>query len=138
MPKADVATFGARVYVDNVEVTPIKPWLQWIAQNNDGDVYIYTSMHKVAGSASNETISLSEDTNTKLTILWDSSATGSTLTVKLNGSATAQSVKPIRVTSGVLTALTVSNSDSATHYLGIARIVISATNTVLKEVDDAF
>lgn len=139
MPKADVATFGALVYVDDIDVTPIRPWLQWISKNEDGDVYVFVSMHHINAGAANETISLSEDTGTVLTVLWDPNTTTAALTVKTNSDSDARAVKPLRILSGALSALTVSNSDSAAHYLGIARIVISdTTNVVLKEVSDAF
>lgn len=139
MPKADVGTIGALVYLDDIDVTPIYPWLQWISKNEDGDVFVFVSMHHIASAASGEAISLSEDSGTVLTILWDPDTTTAALTIKTNSDSDARAVKPLRILSGALSALTVSNSDSAAHYLGIARIVISdTTNVVLKEVSDAF
>lgn len=135
MSKADCATYEERIIYANKEVKPPPNLLHWLSKNTDGNVKVYISSHEVAAGAANETISVDDDSNTKVTFLWDTAGVGSdSLTIKTNGATDARAVKPRRIISGRLTALTVSNGGSSAVDLGIARIVVSdTTNTTLIE-----
>ncbi len=112
------------------ETTPRSSRYGWISTKDDSSVKVYVSYHQIAGSATDQSISLDEDANTKLTLLADAD-NGSTLKVKIDGSSTAQAVKARRIRSGKLTSLTVTNSDSAAKRLIIARVVTSGSNISL-------
>lgn len=135
MSKADAITFESPAYYASKLVIPGIGAYSYFSKSVDSEVKVYTSIHAIAASASNEAITLDEDDNTELTFLWDTSGVGNdALTIKTNSDTDARAVKPLRVISGKLTALTVSNSGASTNYLGIARIVPSdSTNIVLKK-----
>lgn len=114
------------------EVTPSSGRWGWVSTDNDSSVKLFVSYHHIPANATNHAILLDEDANTKLTILADAD-NGSSLTVKIDGSATSQAVKPRRIRSGKLTSLTVSNSDSEAKRLIFARIVTSGNNITLLE-----
>ena len=135
MSKSDSVIFEERVIYANNEISAPPALLTWLSLNSDGNVKVYISSHEVASGATNETISVDEDSNTKVTFLWDTAGVGSdSLTVKTNGATDARAVKPLRVISGRLTSLTVSNSGSSAVDLGIARVVVGdTTNTTLIE-----
>lgn len=133
MSKLDCVSFEERIIYGDKEISLPPEILTWLSLNATGTVNIYISSHEVASGAANEAILVDEDSNTKVTFLWDTAGVGSdSLTVKTNGATDARAVKPIRAISGRLTSLTVSNGGSSAVDLGIARIVISdTTNTTL-------
>lgn len=131
--KLDSALIEEAIIYDLKKVFPFASRWGWVSTNDDSSVNIYISYHQITASASDQSILLDEDANTKLTLLADAD-NGSSLTVKINGSATAQAVKARRIRSGKLTSLTVSNSDSEAKRLIIARIVTKGNNiTLLQE-----
>lgn len=136
--KAKAVNLQELVYYGNELVVPVIEQLQWISKDADSDVKIYTSVHQVAASASDESIAINDDSNTVVTIFFDTEGTGaSDLTIKTNSDSDGRAVKPIRILSDVVTSLTVSNGDSTNaKQLLILRIVVSdTTNTILKEVE---
>ena len=138
MSKASAVGLESLLFDGNVLVSPEAAGLYWISKDPASNVKAYVSLHEVAASASDAAIAVDEDSNTQLTILWDNEGTGaSDLTVKTNSDSDGRAVQPIRILSGALSALTVSNSDASNAKdLGICRIVVSdTTNTVLKEVE---
>lgn len=133
--KFDTVTIEDRVFYNDIVVRPEAKLYQYISTDNDTRVYVSVSIHKVAASASNEVISVDTLTGTKETWLWDTDGVSSdSLTVKTNSDSDARAVKPIRVLSGDVTSLTVSNSDSVNaKYLGIMKVIIDGSNYQLKE-----
>jgi len=135
MSKFDAVTLQTQIFNDSKIVVPLSRVLTWISKDKDSTVRYYSSAHEIAASASDEAISLDEDSNTELTLIWTDSASDTNITVKTNGDSVGMSVP--RILSGALTGLTVSNADASnTKDLLIGRIVISATNTTLKESRD--
>jgi len=133
--KADCVTYEERIIYANKEVKSPPNLLHWLSKNQTGNVKVYISSYEVAAGAANETILVDDDTNTRVTFLWDTAGVGSnSLTIKTNGATDARAVKSRRIISGRLTSLTVSNGGSSAVDLGIARIVVSdTTNTTLIE-----
>jgi hypothetical protein len=132
MSKFDAVSLQTQIFNNSKIVVPLSSILTWISTDKDSDVRYYSSAHEIAASATNETISLDEDTNTAVTLIWIDDASDTNITVKTNGDATGMSVP--RILSGALTGLTVTNADvTNTKDLLIGRIVTSATNTTLKE-----
>lgn len=115
------------------EVKPLLGKLGWISTNDDSSVNVYLGFHEVSGNATDETVTLDEDSNTKVTFLIDAD-NGSSLTVKVNGSAVSKAVKPLLVRSKALTSLSVSNSSADIKRLIIGRIVTKGSNISLKEM----
>jgi len=135
MSKFDAVTLQTQIFNDSKIVVPLSRVLTWISKDKDSTVRYYSSAHEIAASASDEAISLDEDSNTELTLIWTDSVSDTNITVKTNGDSVGMSVP--RILSGALTGLTVSNADASnTKDLLIGRIVISATNTTLKESRD--
>lgn len=133
MSKGEFVSYQQDVFYAKKEIVSPLPIIQYFSKSINGTVRLYISSHEIAGSASNEAITLDEDDNTMYTFLWDTSS-GTSLTVKTNGDSDSRAVKPIRAIKGKLTSLTVSNSASSAVDLAILRIVISdTTNVVLRE-----
>lgn len=133
--KGDCATYEERIIYANKVVEPSPDLLHWLSKNTSGSVKVYISSHGVAAGAADEAILVDDDTNTEVTLLWDTAGVGSnSLTVKTNGATDARAVKSRRFISGRLASLTVSNGGSSAVDMGIARVVISdTTNTILLE-----
>lgn len=136
--KARTVTFQEQIFYDNKEVLPAIQMLQWVSKSPNSNAQVFLSVHQIAASATDESIAISDDTNTVMTVFFDTGGTGaSDLTIKTNSDSDARAVKPIRIMSEPVTALTVTNSDSTNaKQLLILRVVVSdTTNTVLKEVE---
>lgn len=131
MPKADSVILSDKTYYAQEEVFSETLNRVYFIKTVDETINVFMSLHKISAAASNEAISLDEDSNTQETWLYDlEGASADDLTVKINGYSTAMAIKPLRVISGALSALTVSNSDASNpKYLGIIRIVPSSTAT---------
>ena len=96
------------------------------------------SIHDIAASATDEVISLDEDANVQETWMWDTEGSeAADLTLKINGDTDGRACQPLKVISGSLTSLSVTNSDTTNRkFLGIGRIIVSdTTNTELKEIE---
>lgn len=136
MSKADAVTYESiSFYNDRLAIPRIGPYT-YFSKSADSSVKVYISIHSVAPSAVDEPIGIDEDDNTKFTFLWDTASTGSAaLSVKTNGDTDSRAVKPVRILSGKLTSLTISNSDpQTTLYLAIGRVVTSDnTNVILRK-----
>lgn len=136
--KARTVTFQEQIFYDNKEVLPAIQMLQWVSKDPNSSVEVFLSVHQIAASASDESIAISDDTNTVLTIFFDTASAGaSDLTIKTNSDSDARAVKPLRIMSEPVTALTVSNANSsdAKQLLILRAVVSDTTNTVLKEVE---
>lgn len=135
--KARAVTFEELVFYGEELVIPVIQQLQWISTSPDSNAEVFISVHQVAASATDEAITVDDDTNTVLTIFFDTEGgTATDLTIKTNSDSDGRAVKPIRILSEPVTSLTVTNSDSTNaKQLLILRIVVSdTTNTILKEV----
>lgn len=130
--KASAAVFEERFIYDNEEIKPIADRLEFVSLNDTAKVSVYSSSHSIAASATDEVITLDEDANTKYTILYDADGVNSdSLSCKSNGDSDARAVKPLRILSGALSSLSVSNSDSSSpKRLLIYRIVSSSASNV--------
>lgn len=115
------------------EVKPLLGKLAWIATDDDSSVDVFVGYHEVSANATDEAVTLDEDTNTKVTFLIDAD-NGSALTVKVNGSSVSKAVKPLLIRSKALTSLSVSNSTADIKRLIIARIVTKGSNISFKEM----
>ena len=136
MSKADAVTYESTSYYADKLVSFRLGRYIYFSKSADSTARVYVSIHSVAPSAVDEPLGLDEDDNTKLTFLWDTTGVGSSaLSVKTNGDTDSRAVKPVRILSGKLTSLTVSNSDpQATLYLAIGRVVTSDnTNVILRK-----
>ena len=136
MSKADAVTYESLSFYADKLVNIRSGRYTYFSKSADSTVNVYISIHSIAPSAVDEPLGIDEDDNTKLTFLWDTAGTGSSaLSVKTNGDTDSRAVKPVRILSGKLTSLTVSNSDAAvTNYLAIGRVVTSDnTNVILRK-----
>lgn len=132
MSKAKNVQLIGRFLVGNDEITPGINWT-WFSNNNDSNVEDVVSIYQIAGSATDEAITLDDDTNVQTVILWDTAGIDSdSLTIKKNGSSDSIAVKPLHIDGQRLTSISVTNSSINTKYLGVARIYTSGTTTLIE------
>lgn len=136
--KADAIGYEVRSYLGTSKVMPEPKLLQWISTDVDTTLTVYVEILNIAGSSTDISIPVDEDTNTVASFFWDTAGAAETdLTIKTNGDTDARAVKPLRVLSEKITSLTVTNAASSAKQLGFARIVTSdSTNIDLKEIEN--
>lgn len=135
MSKFETVSYQEQTYNDDKDTKPPGSILHWISKARTSTVRYYSSSHEIAASATDEAITLDEDDDTLLTFIWINDTDDTNITVKTNSDSTAMQLRPLRILSGKLTALTVTNADASNvKDLLIGRIVVSdTTNTTLKE-----
>lgn len=133
MSKAENVQLIGKFLVGNDEITPPVN-VTWFSKNNNSSVDNPTTIYSIAGDATDEVITLDDDTNIQTVILWDTAGIDSNaLTVKKNGASESVAIKPLHIDGQRLTSLSVTNSSSNTKYLGVARIYTSGTTTLMGE-----
>lgn len=132
MAKADNVGLRFRFLFDGADISP-DIFLNWFSKDNDSTVEVRQTIHAIAGSASDEVISIDDDPNVAVTLFWDTvGVDGTSLTIKKNGSSDAILVQPIHLDGKAITSLSVSNSDASTKYLSIVRIYTSGNAALIE------
>lgn len=138
MAKASNVSIGDKTFYSDIEIVP-KFIRSYLSTEFTSNVALHIAIYKIAASATDSAITIyGEDSLTKEVWFFDTEGVSNDLSIKTNSDINARAVQPIRVISGPLTALTVTNADTVNaKYLGVIKVVVSdSTGTQLVEEEE--